>query len=123
MGILELVAKWEKSNLCQMESHARSHRCIQKICNFADRLWPEMPKTISLNHASIKHDGMFVVSKRNLQEYVKTFAPKILRYDSRTESHGYSTLNFGNAKRLGFPRVLVLPHGPIKKYLKNGNVN
>lgn len=122
MGILDLVRKWEASNLCQIETHAKSYRCNQKICDFADRLWPGMDKTVSHNRSATDHDGTFVVSKGNLHEYVRTFDPVILRYSSRTETHGYSALNFGNAKGLGFHRVLIIPHGPIRKYLIRGNV-
>lgn len=64
-----------------------------------------------------------MVAKDNLHEYVKTFAPVILRYNSKAETHGYRALNFGNAKGLGFPRVLIIPHGPITKYLIRGDVN
>jgi DNA helicase-2/ATP-dependent DNA helicase PcrA len=122
MGILDLVRKWEASHLCQIETHARSYRCNQKICDFADRLWPGMDRTVSNSSSATEHDGTFVVSKGNLHEYVKTFAPVILRYDSRTETHGYPALNFGEAKGLGFPRVLIIPHGPIRKYLTRGDV-
>jgi DNA helicase II / ATP-dependent DNA helicase PcrA len=123
MGILDLVHKWEAGNLCQMETHARSYRCNQKICDFADKLWPGMDRTVSHNRSATEHDGIFVVSKSNLDEYVKTFAPVVLRYDRRTETHGYPASNFGNAKGLGFPRVLIIPHGPIRKYLVRGDVN
>ena len=102
---------------------ARSHRCNQQICDFADALWPGMAKTTSLNQTTTGHDGMFLVSVRNLHEYVRTFNPAILRYNISTNSYGYSALNFGNSKGLGFQRVLIFPHGPIKKYLRSGNLN
>jgi DNA helicase-2/ATP-dependent DNA helicase PcrA len=123
IGILDLVLKWEASNLCAIDTHARSHRCNQQICDFADALWPGMAKTTSLNQITTEHDGMFLVSGRNLHEYVKTFNPAILRYSISTNSYGYSALNFGNSKGLGFQRVLIFPHGPIKKYLRSGNLN
>jgi DNA helicase II / ATP-dependent DNA helicase PcrA len=123
IGILDLVLKWEASNLCAIDTHARSHRCSQQICDFADALWPGMAKTTSLNQTTTEHDGMFLVSGRNLHEYVKTFNPAILRYSISTNSYGYSALNFGNSKGLGFQRVLIFPHGPIKKYLRSGNLN
>jgi len=123
IGILDLAHKWKARNLCQIENHAKSHRCNQKICDFADMLWPNMEKTKSLNGIATEHDGIFVVSKDNLREYVKRFSPARLRYDRNAETYGYSALNFGNAKGLEFDRVLIFPHGPIKKYLKSGDVN
>ena len=31
-------------------------------------------------------------------------------------------MNFGQAKGLNFERVLILPNGPIKKFLKTGDI-
>ena len=122
--VLDLVRKWEENNLCQIRNCARSYRCNQKICYFADMLWPNMEKTISHNSIPTGHDGIFVVSKNNVHEYIKCFSPTLLRYDRKTkETYGYSALNFGNSKGLEFDRVLIIPHGPIKNYLKSGDVN
>jgi DNA helicase-2/ATP-dependent DNA helicase PcrA len=118
--VLDLVRKWEENNLCQIENCARSYRCNQIICDFADMLWPDMEKAVSYNSTITGHDGIFVMSKNNVHEYIKRFSPALLQYDRRT---GYPALNFGNAKGLEFDRVLIIPHGPIKNYLKSGDVN
>ncbi|MCX5886325.1 MAG: UvrD-helicase domain-containing protein [Proteobacteria bacterium] len=123
MGILKLAHKWEKDNLCQIENLARSYRCNQIICDYADSLWPGMEKTVSHNNNATKHDGIFVVSTGNVHDYVNSFSPVLLRYDRRAETYGYHALNFGNAKGLEFDRVLIIPHGPIRKYLQSGDVN
>lgn len=122
MGILDLAHQWEAKNLCQIEHLATSHRCNQKICDFADALWPSMPKTVSLNPMVTDHDGVFVVSKDNLELYASTLSPTILRYDRRTKTHGYPASNFGNVKGMTFSRVLIIPHGPVMKYLASGDV-
>jgi DNA helicase-2/ATP-dependent DNA helicase PcrA len=62
VGILDLVREWEANNLCQTETLARSYRCNQKICDFADMLWPNMKNTKSLSSLTTEHDGIFVVS-------------------------------------------------------------
>lgn len=123
VGILDLVSEWETNNLCQTETLTRSYRCNQKICDFADMLWPNMEKTKSHNSIATKHDGIFVVSKDDVPEYVKRYNPVLLQYDRRSKDYRYPALNFGNAKGLEFDRVLIIPHGPIKKYLKSGDVN
>ncbi len=124
IGILNLIHKWEANNLCKIENHAISYRCNQKVCDFADKLWPDLENTKSLNSIATEHDGIFVVSKRNIHEYVKRFSPTILRYSRSTkETYGYLVLNFGYAKGMTFDRVLIMPHGPIKKYLKSGNLD
>ena len=63
------------------------------------------------------------MAKDNVREYVKRFSPVLLRYNRNAKTYGYSALDFGNAKGLEFDRVLIIPHGPIKKYLKSGDVN
>jgi DNA helicase-2/ATP-dependent DNA helicase PcrA len=122
--ILDLFCKWEKNNLCKIENYAISHRCNQKICNFADMLWPNMKKTKSLNNITTEHDGVFVVYEDDIRKYVKYYKPTLLRYNINTkETYGCPVLNFGDAKGLEFDRVLIIPHGPIRKYLQSGDVN
>ena len=123
MGILKLAKKWKEDNLCQIENLARSYRCNQIICDYADSLWPSLARTISHNNNVTEHDGIFVVSTGKVHEYVSRFSPILLRYDRSAKTYGNQALNFGNAKGLEFDRVLIIPHGPIKKYLQSGDVN
>ena len=121
-GIMKLICEWEKNSLCEIEKHAKNYRCNQKICDFANTLIPNMNNMESRNSTTTDHDGMFVVSKKNLHEYVRRFSPVLLRYDRTAKTCGYSALNFGIAKGLEFDRVLIIPHGPIKKYLQTGDM-
>jgi DNA helicase-2/ATP-dependent DNA helicase PcrA len=124
IGILNLINKWNEDNLCNIENLAISHRCNQSICDFADKLWPNLENTKSLNSITTEHDGIFVVCKNNIQKYVKRYSPAILRYSRSTkETYGYRALNFGYAKGMTFDRVLIIPHGPIKNYLRSGNLD
>ena len=123
IGVLDLIRKWEVDNLCEIEYQARSHRCNQMICDFADRLWPDMENTESLNDIATEHDGMFLVSENKVHDYVKRFSPALLRYDRSANTYGSRAINFGDAKGLDFNRVLIIPHGPIRKYLKTSDVN
>jgi DNA helicase-2/ATP-dependent DNA helicase PcrA len=122
-GFLDLAAQWEKAGLCAVEHLSRSYRCNGPICAFADRLWPEMAATESLNTGTTGHDGLFLVSETNVSTYLKRFKPDVLRYSRSTaNTHGCDALNFGDSKGLEFTRVLILPHGPIKKYLRSGDL-
>ena len=122
MDILDLVHKWKINNLCQIETHARNYRCNQKICDFADTLFPNMENMESLNSTTTEHDGIFVVSGDKVYKYVNHYKPVVLRYNRKANTYGYPALNFGDAKGLECYRVLIIPHGPIKKYLQNGDV-
>ncbi len=121
-GILKLICEWENNGLCQIEKHAKSYRCNQRICDFADMLWPVMEKTASCNSTATEHDGIFVVSEDKVHKYVNHYKLVVLRYNSNADTHGYPALNFGNAKGLEFDRALIIPHGPIKTYLQRGDV-
>ncbi|MFQ5779157.1 MAG: UvrD-helicase domain-containing protein [Nitrospiria bacterium] len=122
VGIHDLVYKWKASNLCQIVTHARNYRCNQKICDFASALFPKMENMESLNSTTTDHDGIFVVSEDKVHNYVNRYNPAVLRYNRNANTYGYPALNFGNAKGLEFGRVLIIPHGPIKKYLQKGEV-
>lgn len=122
VGIMKLIYKWENNGLCQIEKHAKSYRCNQEICDFADMLWPDMEQTVSYNSTATEHDGIFVVSGYKVHKYIKHYKPVVLQYDKNANTYGYPALNFGNAKGLEFDRVLIIPHGPIKKYLQKGDV-
>jgi DNA helicase II / ATP-dependent DNA helicase PcrA len=45
--IINKFEEWKKAKLCDLEFQSISHRCVQPICDFADRFHPEMPKTTS----------------------------------------------------------------------------
>jgi len=123
MGILNLARQWEAKKVCQVEHRAISHRCNQKICDFADALWPSMPRTVSHNRNTTGHDEVFVVRRDNIHQYVTAFSPTILRYNKSASTYGYPAVNFGNAKGQEYDRVLIIPHDPIKKYLQSGDAN
>jgi len=122
IGLLDKLGEWERAGLCQLLTQARSFRCNQMICDFADALWPEMEKTASQVSDTTGHDGVFLVSAADLSAYLKEFSPATLRYDRRTRVERDDALNFGEAKGLTFDRVLVLPHGPIEEYLRTGDI-
>ena len=68
------------------------------------------------------HDGVFVISEDKLHRYINHYNPVVLRYDRSANTYDYPARNFGNAKGLEFDRVLIIPHGPIRKYLQNGDL-
>jgi len=122
IAVLDKTARWVREGLCKIEVGATSQRSNQAICDFADRLWPELPATASCCAQETGHDGVFLVAPEHLDAYMSAYAPLVLRYDKRTDAHGYPARTFGDSKGLTVPRVLILPHGPIERYLRNGDV-
>ncbi len=123
VGFFDKVQQWKSMGLCELDVHTESYRCNQRICDFADRLWPAMDKTVSRNDIATGHDGIFLVSRADVHAYIEAFLPIVLRYSRKTETNGYPAVNFGNAKGMTFDRVLILPHGPIRKYLRTGDLS
>lgn len=68
------------------------------------------------------HDGVFLVSSADVGEYMKRFAPQVLRYSAATNCDLDEAMNFGESKGLTFERVLIYPHGPARKWLASGDI-
>lgn len=123
-NIFNLFLEWEKKKLCTIEYKTDCYRCNQIICNIADQLYPEMPKTTSRNNKETGHDGLFYIKQQHLDKYISDFNPQILRFDKRTKvPEHHNALNFGQSKGLSFDRVVIFPNGPIKKFLKSGDIS
>lgn len=121
-SISEFFKELETNQHCKVEYKLESHRCNQYICNLADYLYPDMPTTKSCNCVVTEHDGIFIVKSEKMEKYIEKYNPQILKYDKRTVIEGYSSINFGLCKGSTYNRVLIIPTGPIKKFLKTGSI-
>ncbi|MGV1054784.1 UvrD-helicase domain-containing protein [Clostridium perfringens] len=123
VNIIDLFKVYEKKQLCSIIFQNESYRCNQEICNLADSLYPKLPATVSKNTTITNHDGLFIVNNKNVQDYIKIFSPKILRYDKRTSFDSKNILNFGQSKGLTFDRILIIPNLKFEKYLITGDIS
>lgn len=96
----------------------RSWRCIQQICTLADLVHAGegYPATLSnvqvIPDAFLSHNGAFVISAPNLKAYLEQFKPVVLRVNKTTGKDicaSNEAWNFGEAKGMGFARVLIIP--------------
>ncbi|MEX1024742.1 MAG: UvrD-helicase domain-containing protein [Planctomycetota bacterium] len=120
--VVSLVERWRQSGLCALDPMSGTYRCNQAICDFSNALWPGMDAMTPLQGDTTDHDGVFLVAKDAVAEYMQRFRPQILRYDKRANTFGCEALNFGLAKGLQFERVLVIPTEPIRQYLRSGEL-
>lgn len=120
--IIKKFEEWEAVNLASIEHAAHSHRCNQTICDFADKVFPDCPKTTSLNAEVTAHDGLYFVKQSLVSSYMSQFAPQPLRYNRTRKVTLGEPLNFGEAKGMTFDRTLIYPHGPFEKYLNTGKL-
>lgn len=102
----------------------KSYRCIQPICDFADALFPDLPKTTSYNTDIINHMGLYAVLPTDLNKYCEMYSPQVLVYDKRAAKNvgSIATRNFGAVKGQTFERVLIVPTKNMENYLSTGNI-
>lgn len=123
LGVMTLLQKWRDEGLCSLQQMSTSRRCHESICQFANRLWPEMEPMTSLREGQSEHEGVFLVGEALVPQYIERFHPQVLRHDRRSTAYGADALNFGAAKGLEFERVLIVPTEPIRKYLRTGSLH
>ena len=122
-SIIHKFEEWAKLGLCKIEYQYKSRRCTQAICDFADKLYPGLPRTESLNKRTTGHDGMFAIPKSRVPRYIEIFHPQPLRYDRKSKGIPGTPINFGSSKGMTFERTLIYPHDKLKKYLITGNLS
>lgn len=66
-----------------------------------------------------EHQGIFIITKKDVNEYLEKYNPVQLIYDSRTKvNQDYMSTTYGKSKGATYERVLLYPTGEFKKYLK-----
>jgi len=122
LKIIDKFKYWQQKKLLNLVYDNDSYRCSQVIANLADSIFPEENKTLSKNLETTEHDGIFMISKSRLEEYMIQYAPQVLRFSKTTDSLGYSALNFGESKGLTFNRVIIFPNGKATSWIKSGEI-
>lgn len=123
VAMMAIFQAWQARALCQIQHRVISHRCAQSLCDLADALYPQMPRTESGNNDVSGHDGIYVVAPDLVQDYVLQFAPTVLRYDRREPCNGLPAVNFGQAKGRTYSRVLIYPNGPLTQFLRTADAS
>jgi hypothetical protein len=122
-NMADWINEQEKAGLCTKEEIITTYRSHSKICEFADLLYPEYPKTLSQNAATSDHDGVFAMSKENLNQYIELYEPIGLRFSILTNTFGNKAINIGLSKGRSYIRVLIYPTKPMKQFLFTGDIS
>lgn len=115
------VMRWfeERTETCELQTRDVSYRCNQAICDFADAIYPDMPKTKSSGVGQTGHDGIFYISPKRVDEYLGQYHGVIvLRHDKRVNTLGIPAMNIGVSKGRTFDRVMIFPTKPMLEYFK-----
>jgi DNA helicase II / ATP-dependent DNA helicase PcrA len=120
------LVQWfcERESNCRLETRNYSYRCNQAICNFADRVFPDLPPTKSRDVPATGHDGVFTVPANLLMDYLQVHGPvTVLRYDKNVDTFGLSAMNIGLAKGSTHDRIIIIPTKPMLTYLEDGDAS
>lgn len=119
-GLLEWFK--ERSAVCTLELRNCSYRSNQKICDFADTVFPNFPATESIGVPPSGHDGVFQVARENLNDYIAKHGPvTVLRNNKNVRTENLPAMNFGVAKGGTHDRVVIFPTEPMLQYLKDSD--
>lgn len=99
-------------------------RCHLDIAAFSDTIFDPFwmfPPTQSKNETVTHHDGVHLVSSRDIVEYVNLYRPQCLRYSVASgKKFDLDFLNFKVSKGMTYERVLIVPTAPISKFIASG---
>lgn len=118
------LVEWfrEREDCCMLETRDYSFRCNQEVCDFADRVFPELPRTKSRDVPATGHDGVFTVPESLLPHYLQGSGPvTTLRHDKNADTLGLPATNIGVAKGSTHDRVIIFPTKPMLKFLEDGD--
>ena len=122
-SIINLFKAWEREGLCSITERNDCYRSNQSICDFADKLYPNLNKTTSFNTEQSEHKGVFIVKTEHVKTYIDIHKPIVLRHSKSSDTLGFGGHNFGTTKGQTFERVIIFPTDTIRKYLKTADGN
>lgn len=119
-NVWDFFAEAQRKGFATIERNLESRRCNCDICNFANAVFSNSNNISSIMSEESEHDGVFLINKDDVQDYIYKYKPQILRYDVKTNVDAYQALNFGQCKGMTFDRVLVYPNKPLKEFVTKG---
>lgn len=118
-GILDWLN--ERMALCRLQNQEYNFRCNQEICDFADKIFPNFPATVSKQDVKTGHDGIIEIPEDEAVAYYEKYQPVVLRDSRKTLTSGLQAMNIGLAKGSTFDRVMIFPTRPMLEFLTNRN--
>lgn len=124
MEILKWFKQQQASGLLEIQHSSETWRCRPEITTFADSLFSSsfgFEPTVSKNNSATLHDGIFLVRREHVDQYIREYNPLFLRYRASTaKGEPYDFLNIGQSKGMTATRVLIWPTGAYKDFVISG---
>ncbi|MDY0223927.1 MAG: UvrD-helicase domain-containing protein [Candidatus Methanomethylophilaceae archaeon] len=120
----ENIIRWLKSEYkssIEYEEMSNSFRCSKAICEFVNKLYPEM-NMVSNNEKS-DLDGIFYIRGMDeLKQHLEGKNVTVLGHNisSKPSLADISYMNMGASKGLSFDHVVIVVTEPIRNYLEKG---
>ncbi|HGF4012028.1 UvrD-helicase domain-containing protein [Burkholderia cenocepacia] len=123
-GAIKWARERQATGLLEIVESVTTWRCHPIVARFSDSIFDpswEFPETQSENETVTDHDGVFLVATKHVTEYVRSFQPQCLRYNVLSgKAFDLDYLNFKVSKGMTYERVLIVPTGPITKFIASG---
>lgn len=120
INIVNYFKELENNNIVSIEYDLYTKRFGKELCQFANSIFPnDLEKIIPHPKSKIVSEniGIYIISKNDLKKYYDYYYPQILKYDIKTKTDGFSSLNFGQCKGMTFDRVVIYPNTVFKDFL------
>jgi DNA helicase-2/ATP-dependent DNA helicase PcrA len=106
-----------------------SHRNNKEICEYSCRLYPQGQFGViepcnchECRNPKQEFEGIFLIKKSEVEDYLKRFNPMQLRYNNLQEVNpNFKAYNFGESKGKTFERVLIYPTNKMVEWIFNNN--
>lgn len=123
-GAIKWFRERESQGLLEISDSVTTWRCHPIIAEFSDTIFDPswmFPTTLSKNETVTAHDGVFLVSRKNVSDYVGFFGPQCLRHSASSgKTFSLDYLNFKVSKGMTYERVLIVPTAPIAQFIRSG---
>ena len=118
VNIWDFFVGLETKGLINIEKNNCSRRFNKDICEFANSVYPNSNSMCTCMNEVTGHDGVFIIKEKDVDVYYQYFRPTVLKYDVKTITGNYQSLNFGECKGMTFDRVMMYSNGVFDKFLK-----
>lgn len=124
-NLMEWYREFEKSGRLTIDEKAETNRFNQTIADFSDTIFPNrlgFSSTVSRMNDETSHDGVFLLAKEDLGNYIEEFSPTVLRHSSSSwrDQTEHNPITFGNSKGRTYQRVIILATGAIQDFCLKG---
>lgn len=116
---IDYFKELEKNGIITLKFNNKTRRFGTEICEFSNSIFDDNNKIESDTIYNKENQGVYLLNKKDFEDYFKIYKPQVLKFDARTKID-YDSLNFGQCKGMTFDRVAIFPNKKYKEFLQKG---